>query len=691
IQQIKSCTISGFDTGINLNYCPIVVSDCKITDCNSGVTNKTSTVAIVGTTLMGKASEENSVSVTTKGVTTSGTCFLIDSDITDFDIGSDAYDSNHMTIIGCKYENRDTNLICAFETAAYDTSFIGSETSVIIKSGSSYFYDCVVEGDAVATTGFSVETSATNLHIYSMERPYYTPYNDGYYNDVKQNSNGTVKNGKSEIFNCKTGIDAKSTVNIADTHMHHCDTGIKASSDTYSYGNNLIENCTNGMEMQSLFKNITNTTFTDIHVDTIRNCSNDGFTSSYVTSNPVEWKNRLEIYDCDNYGIKTTGTITSATVDVHDCKTGIYIANSGNNIILGTESKVYDNREWNIYDDSSATSSLIIQGSEGTLTGGAVGNIYFSNPDINHSVIVPQNLYSDDSVYYLGTADGMCLFGMNNLYGTVVIDTIDSGYIAGRRVAGLYNPNVASKMFAKKEGFVISTETVDINGISATYAVFAEGYDVTYDVTANGGDTFIDEDNDEEIKDGKPKRISYLKDDTVNLNYKASASKPGYTFVGWNTDKNATEGLETLTAEEKDITLYAIYEKTATINYHTYDAALDYSTEVTFYNNQDKIVLAPYNASGDKTFAGYVLNENAAVSSADDLLKAGDNVTVSPDGLDVYCVYEKQGQLTYLKKDGTTLSTEGKTVYEVCSDNKEFVYTVRAGEPVEGFTFTGWE
>ena len=54
-------------------------------------------------------------------------------------------------------------------------------------------------------------------------------------------------------------------------------------------------------------------------------------------------------------------------------------------------------------------------------------------------------------------------------------------------------------------------------------------------------------------------------------------------------------------------------------------------------------------------------------------------------------MYEKQGQLDYLKKDGTTLSTKNKTVYEICSDSKEFVYTIRAGEPVEGFTFTEWE
>lgn len=139
--------------------------------------------------------------------------------------------------------------------------------------------------------------------------------------------------------------------------------------------------------------------------------------------------------------------------------------------------------------------------------------------------------------------------------------------------------------------------------------------------------------------------------------------------------------------------LNAIYKKTAYISYHTYDADSDYRAAVTFYNNENKKKsgLAAYNAGGDNTFVGYVLKEDAIVSSADDVLAAGDNVTVSLDGLDIYCVYEKQGQLDYLKKDGSVLSTERDTVYEIGSDNRKFEYTVRAGEPVTGFTFKEWK
>lgn len=669
--QIKSCHISGFDTGINLNLCRAVVSDCEVSDCESGINITSDAVAIVDTTLTARAS------VYSVGVTTNAVCYLIDCDINDFNVGSDLHASSDTTVISCRYQNKDTNLIGAYQTSVYDTSFIGSKKSVLMRGGTSYLYDCVIEGDPDTTQlGVSMESSANTLHMYSMDRPYYSPVN-GVYDDIKQYTDRNVNDGKSEVFNCETGIDSTRVVNIADIHVHDCGTGMKLLGNTYSYGNNLVEDCTNGMEVQSLFKNMgatNSTSFTDICTDTIRNCSNDGLNGNFITANPVEWKNRLEIYNCGNYGIKNTGNLTSATVDIHDCKTGIYMTETASNTILGPESKVYDNLEWNVYNDSTSIySQFVIQGLEGTLTRGAVGNVYAKN----NAVIGVKDLYSDDSVYYLGADSGMYIFSVDNLYDTVVFDTIDSGYTIGRRVAVL-STDITPQMFAKKEGFVISTE---VDG-STTYAVFAAGCNVTYDVTTNGGDTF---------SGGDLTQFSYLSGDDIDLTY--TASKTGYEFVGWNTDQNATTGFTTLTADTEDITLYAIYKKTAYINYHTYDTASDYRDAVTFYNNQDEIEcgLAVYNAGGNNTFAGYVLNEDATVSSADDLIKAGDSVTVSPDGLDVYCVYAKQGRLDYLKKDGTILSTERITVYQVSSDNKNFVYTINAGEPVEGFIFTGWK
>ncbi len=686
---IKGCTINNFDTGIDLTQCQAYISDCVISDCKEGInTIASNPVAIVDTTLTARASVADSIGVTAER----STCFLIDCEINDFDIGSNMDGSqNNATIINCSYQSKDTNLICAGYTSVYDTSFIGGKTSVSMDYSYSYFYDCVVKGEpGVTTSGFSARNNS-KLYIYSLARPYHSR-SDGY-DKLKEYSKKTKNEDderKSEIFYCEIGVVCPNQMYIADTYIHDCGTGIKSTNYTYSYGNNLIEKCQYGMEVSQFYKETDNQSPTTT-LDTIRNCSEDGFLSTYaIYSHPQGWENRLEIYECGNYGIKTSGSITSVTVDVHDCKTGIYTTETASLAILDSGSKIYDNEEWNVYNDSS---QLIFQGSETTLTGGGEGNIYFgSSPSENKSVrINTQTLYSDDSVYFLGSDTGFYIFGdtFKNLDGTVVFDTVPDGYTIGRKVAEL-KTDVTSQMFAKKEGFVILAEPGEYDSI---YAVFAAGCDVTYDVTTNGGDTFDGEKlSNEEIKDGKRKRISYLKGDPVDLTY--TASKTDYEFVGWNTDKDAKVGLDTLTAETEDITLYAIYKKTVDINYHTYDAASDYKTAVTFYNNEDEEIehrLATYNAGGDNTFAGYVLNENADVSSADDLLKAGDNVTVSLDGLDVYCVYSKQGQLKYLKKDGTTLSTESKTVYQICADNKEFEYTVRAGEPVTGFTFIEWK
>ena len=679
--QIKSCQITGFDTGVKLVSCRAVVSDCEISDCNSGIAiSGSQTVAIVDTTLKARASAADSV-----GVTTDYLCYLIDCDISDFNVGSDLSKSYlYATIIGCRYKNRDKNLIAAGTTEVYDTSFTGGETSVSMgsNSGTLYFYGCVIEGDDTTQLGVSAGgLSSNSLHIYSRARPYSSPVS-GYYNDLKRYTDRTVNNredGKSGIFNCGTGINSQGIVYIGDTHIHDCETGIEASNQfIYSYGNNLIEDCRDGMRVKNLYKTMSQTqynTFTDIHVDTVRNCSNNGidFLNGFYVMTESGWNHRLEVYNCGNYGIETSGSgnISPATVDIHDCKTGIYIAENVSVTVLDSGSKVYDNSDWNVYNASTVNyPSIIIRGE--ALTGGGDGNVYTKN----QVVIETGDLNSDDSVYYLGSTDTMYIINVVNLEGEIVFDTVEDGYTVGRKVAGLGRTDVTSQMFAKKEGFVILSEN---DGI-ATYAVFAAGCNVTYDVTTNGGDTFS----------GEQTRISYLEGDDVDLTY--TASKAGYEFVGWNTDKNATEGLATLTAGRENITLYAIYKKTAYINYNTYDAASDYRTAITFYNNQKQTEreLATYNAGGDNTFAGYVLDKDAAVSSADDLMKAGDNVTVPSDGLDVYCVYAKQGQLDYLKKDGTILSTDRITVYQISSDNKNFVYTVRAGESVAGFKFTGW-
>ncbi len=75
----------------------------------------------------------------------------------------------------------------------------------------------------------------------------------------------------------------------------------------------------------------------------------------------------------------------------------------------------------------------------------------------------------------------------------------------------------------------------------------ADEYYVTYDYTTNGGESSNAINN-------------YVAENTdVNLSY--TASKTGYEFMGWNTDKDAVTGLESYTMPANNTTLYAIFRK----------------------------------------------------------------------------------------------------------------------------------
>ena len=72
-------------------------------------------------------------------------------------------------------------------------------------------------------------------------------------------------------------------------------------------------------------------------------------------------------------------------------------------------------------------------------------------------------------------------------------------------------------------------------------------YLVIYDCKTNGGEDCS-------------KYNEYLSEGTkIDLSY--TATKSGWTFAGWNTNKDATTGLTSLEMKNADVTLYAIYKK----------------------------------------------------------------------------------------------------------------------------------
>ena len=117
---------------------------------------------------------------------------------------------------------------------------------------------------------------------------------------------------------------------------------------------------------------------------------------------------------------------------------------------------------------------------------------------------------------------------------------------------------------------------------------------VTYDCTTNGGSACTS--YNEYLLEGS----------NINLTHKGSEKKY-YNFVGWNTNKEATSGLTTLTIADSDITLYAIYEEvdpTEPIIDNIATTVTDNSITVvvTAHDDESGIVKYEYSIDGGKTW-----------------------------------------------------------------------------------------
>ncbi len=138
-------------------------------------------------------------------------------------------------------------------------------------------------------------------------------------------------------------------------------------------------------------------------------------------------------------------------------------------------------------------------------------------------------------------------------------------------------------------------------------------YTVTYNYATNGGSSATKE----------TARVNY----TSSIDLAPTATKSGWTFVGWNTDQTATTPLTSLTMDISDVTLYAIYSKTLTATLYTYNnqsttkSATIYNTETSASINLGTTSLSGYTFRGwstsnsaDATIS-VVANGNASIAS----------------------------------------------------------------------------
>lgn len=133
----------------------------------------------------------------------------------------------------------------------------------------------------------------------------------------------------------------------------------------------------------------------------------------------------------------------------------------------------------------------------------------------------------------------------------------------------------------------------DVDGYGVLYRndieeglYLGDGITITYDYARNGGNSvtlasaFVE------------------KNTTLDLSPDASdavtAGKDGWEFLGWNTDPDATDVLDTLAVKEENITLYAIYKKILTASFYSGNGNQKLEKTITIYNNKTEgIVTAP--------------------------------------------------------------------------------------------------
>ena len=173
---------------------------------------------------------------------------------------------------------------------------------------------------------------------------------------------------------------------------------------------------------------------------------------------------------------------------------------------------------------------------------------------------------------------------------------------------------------------------------------------------------------------------------TVDLT--PTATKSGWTFIGWNTNPNATTALSSYTVTS-DTTLYAIYSKTITARLYSANNTLQTKLSATIYNRETRgnITLpSPAYYSGWTT-EGWRADTNAAQPT----YSRNSIVAITEDTM-YYAIYSRAISLSYNANGGiSTPSTQTSTQYYNSYGNKESkIFTLASAISRNGYSFDKW-
>lgn len=229
----------------------------------------------------------------------------------------------------------------------------------------------------------------------------------------------------------------------------------------------------------------------------------------------------------------------------------------------------------------------------------------------------------------------------------------------------------------------IIVKAVDHAGNLTEQTITIQKHQVTYDFAANGGDSAT-----------KASDV-VLSGDEIDLT--PVAVKSGWQFVGWNTDRNAETGLDSLEMENADITLYAIYSRALTLTCYSGGAGNKQTDTVTIYNDAAEGSLTvpaakPWSETGeDYEFYGYVTDPDAFAGT---VYGANSTISLSEDTA-LYAVYRKEIRIFYDANGGS--GADEQIVYRRAHVADQVIYrtdsfSLRDGTGFDcpGYRFNGW-
>ncbi len=206
-------------------------------------------------------------------------------------------------------------------------------------------------------------------------------------------------------------------------------------------------------------------------------------------------------------------------------------------------------------------------------------------------------------------------------------------------------------------------------------------YKVTYDYKTNGGTAVSKESENFTIG--------------TAIDLTPTATKAGYTFVGWNTDKTATTALSSIDMGNSDITLYAIYSKSIEATFYYYNGTIQATekTSCTVYNNDASCSYTVPNVV--KTSVGPSNSTYKGVSAS--LSSTTPTTDYNSLTTKYYAYYENVWNLTYAKGAGvdkisknsdscTSQKTTDGTAYKETTCTVDLpTITAQTGYTVEGW------